>query len=184
MVYKNKRGITSIMLIFFVFFCLFTVVIAGTVFFGLETFDNVASSIRDINIGDQSFEETYDNTLGAGLKTVINTISISAITLLLGMIIVMIIVGVKVPNQNRLWIALDIFIIVVAFILSVYISIEFNSFINSNSTFLDIYSVDLQRASTFLLNLPFIIAIVGGLIMLVTYIPFKRRVPQVLEPFN
>jgi len=183
MVYRNRRGVVTLMLIFFIFFALFTVVIAGTALYGFETFDSTLSNLSGINIGNVSFEESYNDTIGRGLKTVISTFSTVSFALVLGMIIVMLVIGFKSSKDNKLWIVLDVFIIVVAFATSVYISIAFSSFINSSSTFLDIYSVDLQRTSTFLLNLPFVIAIIGAMIILVTYIPFKRKDPRVLE-FN
>lgn len=180
MVYK--KGFTSIMLIFFVFFAFFVVVFAGVTFYGMETFRD-ASNITDFQVGNVSFSETYENTLGQGLETVISTLSTVSFALLLGMIIVMLIIGFKTRDKNRLWVILDIFIIIVAFVTAVYISITFNSFINSNEIFLDIYSIDIQKSSAFLLNLPLVIAVVGGLIILATYIPFKRKEPNVLE-FN
>lgn len=185
MVFRNKRGIITVMLIFFVFFALFVVIIAGTAFYGLETFHDVGGNITGITVGNVSFAETYQDTLGGGLQTLIGTLSTSALALLLGMIIVMLIVGFRVPKHNRVWIILDIFIIIVAFIVAVYISIVFSSFINSSETFLNIYSGELQKSSTFLLNLPFIIAITGGLIIIVHYVTFKSggKTPNVLE-FN
>ena len=183
MVYRNKGGFTTVMLIFFVFFVLFVVIIAGTSFYAFETFHNVGANLTGINIGNVSFEQTYQDTLGRGLQAVISTLSTASFALILGMIIIMILIGAKFPNQNKTWIILDIFIVIVAFITAVYISIIFNSFINSSEVFLDIYSIDLQRSSTFLLNLPLIVAIVGGIIMILTYVPFKRKDPRVLE-FN
>lgn len=175
MVLRNRRGMVTFMLIFFVFFSVFVVIIAGTAFYGLETFDSVAGNITGITAGNISFETTYQESLGAGLRTVLSTLSTISIALIIGMIIVMMIVGFKLSNQNKLWIILDILIIVVAFIAAVYISQIFSSFINSDPIFLDIYSTDLQKSSTFILNLPFVIAIAGGLIMIITYIPLKRR---------
>lgn len=182
MAYKNKRGVVTVMLFFFVFFALFVVVIAGTAFYGLETFNDVAN-LTDFTVGNISFSETYQDGLGQGLSTIISTLSTISFALLIGMIIVMMIVGFRQQNQNRTWIVVDIGIIIVAFIAAVYISIMFNSFINSNDVFLDVYSISLQRSSAFLLNLPFIVAITGGLVILITYIPFKKKTPNVLE-FN
>ncbi|HEC66148.1 MAG TPA: hypothetical protein ENI23_12715 [bacterium] len=184
MAFRNKRGLISLMLIFFIFFALFVMIIAGTAFYGIETFDNAARNITGMNVGNVSFSDTYEDTLGRGLRTVLSTLSTISMALILGMIIVMLIIGFKMPKQNKLWIILDLFIIVVAFIAAVYISVIFNDFINSSETFLNIYSVDLQKPSTFLLNLPFVIAIVGGLIILATYVSSRGgKEPNVLE-FN
>lgn len=184
MVYKNKKGFVNLMLLFFVFFVFIVLVIAGTAFYGLDTFEEVASGVTGLTIGNVSYEETYQQTLGQGLQTVISIVSATSFAMILGMIIVMLIIGFKTEDKNKYWAILDLFIIVVAFIAAVYISGTFDSYINSNQIFLDIYSIELQRPAAFLLNLPLIVTIVGAIVVLVTYIPLKRRgEPNVLQ-FN
>ena len=78
-------------------------------------------------------------------------------------------------KENRLLIVLDIFIIIAAFIVAVVLAQSFETFINSDPVFLDIYSTDFSRPSKFILNLPIYVAIIGLLIMDVRSIPLKRR---------
>lgn len=176
----NKKGFITLMLIFFIFIAFFLLIILGTFFYGFELFNDVFGEIN-ITIGDQNFSQEYKKTLGRGFEASLNMIVTSSITLLLGMVIMMLLVAYRFKSDKYILIPLDIFIIIFSFIVAVYIQIAFNSFINVNETFLDIYSIDLQLASRFLLNLPIIVTITGALIMLVNYLPLKKREPNVLQ---
>lgn len=180
MVYK--RGFITLMLVFFIFIAFFLVIILGVFFYGFELFNDAFGEIN-ITLGDQNFSEEYNRTLGRGFEASLNMIVTSSIALLFGMVIIMFLVSYKFRSNNYILIPLDIFIITVSFIVAVYIQGSFDSFINVNETFLDIYSIDLQLASRFLLNLPIIVTISGALIMLVNYLPLKKKEPNVLQ-FN
>ncbi len=182
MVY-NKKGFITLMLVFFVFIAFFLLIILGVFFFGFELFNNAFGDLN-ITLGNQSFSEEYNKTLGRGFEASLNMIVTSSIFLLLGMVVVMLLVSYRFRSNNYILIPLDIFIIIFAFILAVYLQGAFDSFINVNETFLDIYSIDLQLASRFLLNLPAVVTITGALIMLVTYLPLKKREPNVLQFTN
>ncbi len=176
----SKKGFATLMLVFFVFISFFLLIVLGTFFFGFELFDDTLSKIN-VTIGHQNFTQEYNKTLGRGFNAALNTIVASSIALLLGMVIVMLLVAYKFRSDNYILIPLDIFIIILALIVAVYLSSAFDSFININSTFLDIYSIDLQIASRFLLNLPMVVTITGALIMLANYLPLKKREPNVLQ---
>jgi len=180
---ESKGGFVTITLFFFVFFALMVVFILGIGFYGFEIADTLMGDISGLNIGNTSFEETYDETLGLGFQSFLNSLTWMATLLIFGMMFVMMLVGFLIPKGNRMLVVLDIFIIVGAFIVAVYISNAFDSFININEDFLNVYSEDFNTPSTLLLRLPIITTIVGILIMLITYLPFKKKEPVVSE-FN
>lgn len=176
----NKKGFMTLMLVFFIFMAFFILIVLGMFFFGFELFNDTFGKIN-ITLGDQNFSQEYNNTLGRGFEASLNMIVTSSIALLLGMVIMMLLVSYRFRSNNYVLIPLDVFIIIFSFIVSVYIQGAFDSFINVNTTFLDIYSIDLQLASRFLLNLPIIVTITGALIMLVNYLPLRKREPNVLQ---
>ena len=170
------------MLLFFVFFALFLVFGAGILYFSADVVDSSFTAIGDLSIGGIDFNQTYQNTLGIGISASKNTITTASIGLLLGMVVVMMLMGYFLRGTNRLWIILDLFIILVAFITAVYLSRSFDTFINLNSDLFSIFSNDLETSSRFVLNLPFVIPIIGVLIMLVTYATGrKKEEPNVLS---
>lgn len=179
---SNKRGFATLMLVFFIFVAFFLLIIMGSFFYGFELFHEVAGGIN-VTIGNVSFSEEYGSSLGNGFEGALNMIVTSSITVLFGMIAVMLLVAYKFRSDRYILIPLDVFIIIAAFITAVYVSGYFESFINANEIFLDIYSIDLSKASTFVLNLPIIVAVTGALIMLATYLPLRKKEPNVLQ-FN
>lgn len=180
---ESKRGFTTFMLIFFITFSFVAVIAIGVLFYGLSQFSSLLSQIPDFTLGNVSFNETYTETLGRAFSSTLASLSNMATSLVIGMVLVMLILGYSLREKQKLLIIVDIVIIIIAFIFAVYISSTFNTFINSDPIYLDVYSTEIQDASTYLLNLPIFISIIGVLIILVTYLPFKKKQeePNVLQ---
>ncbi len=167
---KNKNGYITIGLILILIFGLVIIMTVGVSVF---VFEQVDAGFSDINfqLGNISFNETYDTSLGVGLNAMKTTFpKILSLGTLLGMIIVLLLIGYLSPKIGRLWVALDFFVIIVAEILAVVISSSFESFINTSPDFIRIYSTTLSGGSTFILTLPVTVPIMGGLVMLATYV--------------
>lgn len=179
MVYK--KGISPVgMVIFFVFATFFVLFVFGVIYYATEKIDESFDGITGLTVGDVDFHTTYQETIQPGFSAILRTLSTVALGTILGMIVVMLIMGYKL-QENRLWILFDIFIILVAFIVAVYISQSFDTVISSNGEFFEIYSGQFSLPSRFLLNLPIYIPIIGIFIMLATYATKKRREPNVFE---
>jgi len=171
----NKRGLTMITLIVLIFVCLVVMVILGVVSWGIGLADDSISEL-DIQIGTQSFQEVYNETLKIGLITASTTMpQIISMGVMLGLIILMMLVGHFSPNIGRMWILLDIFILIIAEAIAVSVSDGFMEFINIDPALLSIYSNNLSEGASFLINLPKIIPVIGFLVMLVTYIKVRKN---------
>lgn len=85
-------------------------------------------------------------------------------------------------NFPRIFIILDIFIIVVAVIISVYLSNTYEVFITSLADTIPQYTDAIPRTSTFILNLDNIVIVVGALTIALAHIviPRKRRNEETL----
>lgn len=165
---KNKRGFSvTIMIFFFVFLAFFLSMLIGVGLYATNQVDQAFASI-DFNIGNVSFNQTYNETLAPALKSFSRVGDSTALALIIGMVLVQILVGFFY-STSRLWILLDIGILIVSFIVAVILSQAFDTFINSSPVLLDIFSIDLDKSSTLILNLPAIVAIAGILTMVVTY---------------
>lgn len=170
---KNKKGLSALILVFFVFLIFFLILYLGVQAYAVSQVQNVFSSI-DFNIGNVSFNESYGQTLNPALQTIIDRSDNAGLVLIFGMIIVMFLIGYNF-RANRLWIIFDFFAILVTFAISVYLSRFFNTFINSNSELLTLYSTTMQKSSAFVLNLPASVIIVGALMMVLTYGILRKR---------
>lgn len=178
--YENKKGMTTFQVLGFVIFTFFIVVFLGLYTYGLTIFNTQMLTLgEDIGfVGNVSFAQNYNDTIREAIEVQINTADNMGIAIILGMIIIMIIVGFKASHSKRLWILMDFFIISVAFLLSVYFASTFELFINTDSNLFAIYSTTLSSSSTFILNLPIYVPIVGALIMILTYaVPRKQLNP-------
>lgn len=175
MVYNKKGFSATAMIIAFVFIVFFFVLMLGVAFYSFTQVNSIFAGFDGIQIGAVDFQDSYEETLGAGLSAILNSLSATALALIMGMIIAMLIVGYNLQEKNRLLIAVDLIIIVAAFIIAVYLSQYFETFINTNTEFLDIYSNEFELASTFILTLPISVPIIGVLVMLVTYATVKKK---------
>lgn len=174
---KNKQGQITFMVIFLVVMSLIIMTTLGitTWTFGIVD-DELRSFDFDIGIENLSWQETYNKTLGIGLESASTTSpQLMSIGLLIGMILVMMFVAYHAEAKNKLWILLDIGILIVAEILAALVVSSFYQVMNITPELLDIYSNTLSAGSKFVINLPIIAPIVGVLIMIITHIANKLK---------
>lgn len=177
----SKKGFSTTWTLFaFIFFALFAVFILGILYYMGSTANSVLESV-DLTVGNQSFHDAYEETLGAGFDAGLSNLSNIALGLLLGMIVLMLVVGYMSGGNTKIMIIADIAIIVVVFMTSVYLTQSFDSFINSNEEFFIIYSEEFENASRIVLNLPIYVAVVGALIIIVTYAAKRKKEPEVVS---
>lgn len=171
----NKKGMTAIMLIVFIFTGLALMMILGISTWCFSIVDDSFSGI-DFDMGNTSFGETYNQTLKQGLDPMTTSVPVTiSMGVLLGMIMVMVFVSYGVKDLGRLWIVLDIAFIIVAEIVASAISDGFTTFINTTPELFEIYSTTLSTGSSFVINLPLIIPVMGMLVMLVTYLVIGKK---------
>lgn len=180
---KNKRGQITFMLIFFVIAALVTIGVLGI---SSWTFGMVDEQLRsfDFELGNVSWNETYNETLGLGLEAAsTSSPQLISIGLLFGMIICMMFVGYHAGTKNKLWILLDIGILIVVEILAAISVSSFYSLMNINPELLDVYSNTLSAGSKFVINLPVIAPVVGVLLMIMTNIVNKIKLKEEVVRF-
>ncbi len=166
---RGKAGkLSALMLIVLIFLGFMGVLIMGIFVYGANVVDQTFSSI-DITIGDQNFTEAYDDTLGRGINAFLNSADNYGVGLLLGMVILMAITSFTFSEKQKAWIVAEFVILIIAFIFAVMIQGAYDTVINSSTTLLDIYSVDLINSSKFILNLHVIIPVVWSFMILLTY---------------
>lgn len=172
---RNKKGQLTLMLIFLVVVSLGVMVILGVTSWTFSMIDDELRGI-DFELGNVSWNETYNQSLGRGLVAASTTSpQLISMGLLFGMIIAMMFVGYYSGTKSKLWILLDIGIIIVVEILANLAVTSFLAVMNITPELLDVYSNTLSGGSKFILNLPIIVPIVGFAIMLMTNIVNRIR---------
>lgn len=175
----DKRGISLIPVLAFIFLAFFIVLFMGIGLYGLGLFDSAMSGL-DLVIGSQNFTEVYQDTTQQGVNAVFAIADVASLIVIFGMVIIMMLIGYFWGDETkRLWAIFDIFVIIIAFVIAVYLQVYFNDFINSqvlgSST---VFSDDIPKSSRVLLTLPYLVPIVGILIMIVTYGLNKKKENQ------
>ena len=170
--FDNKRGLVTIGIILYIFMVFTWVIIIGIylIIFNLTT-ENLAI---DIDIGQVNLKDTVDNTMGKFNDSFTASADLFGFIVIFGMMINMFMSAFLFRGKYpRLFMIVDIIILVFAYILAVYISQSYDLLINASSV-LDVYSNDMQRTSTFILNLPKFVALMGAIVMILSYAAFPR----------
>ncbi len=171
---KGKAGKLNALMLFVLIFLGFAgIIMMGIFVYGANLINQTFSSI-DVEIGDVNFTEAYDDTLGKGINVFLDSADNYGLFLLLGMIVLMIITSYTFSEKQKVWIVAEFVILIIAFILAVTIQGAYNTVINSSTTLLDIYSIDLIKSSKFILNLHIIIPVVWAFIVILVYGLFRK----------
>lgn len=174
---ENKKGMQLMTLLAAVFIIVFFTVFLGVIVFTVNTTDDAFLTV-DLVLNDQNFTEVYQNTTQVAFTQIRNTADNAGLLLILGMLIVMTLTGYMFRTDKRLWIAADIFLIVVAFVTAVYLLQGFETFVQTSANFTAVYSDDLPETFRLVNNLPILIPIFGIIIMFATYgITRKKEQP-------
>ena len=172
---KNKSGkLLAFMLFVMIFLGFMAIIIMGIFVYGANLVDQTMRSL-DVQIGNVSFQEAYNDTLAIGINVILNSADDYGLGLLLGMIALMAISAFMFKEKQKVWIVAEFVILIIAFILAVIIQRVYDTVINSSTALLDIYSIDLINSSKFILNLPIIIPIVWAFIVILSYGLFKKK---------
>ena len=128
----------------------------------------------DIDIGQVNLGEVVQDTMGklnVGLLGGADTIGY---VIIFGLVITMFANAYIFRGEYpKLFIIVDLILLVFAYIVAVYLSNTYEILINSTSI-LNVYIVTLPKASTFILKLPLFVSIIGVVIMILSYAGFPR----------
>ncbi len=175
---ENKKAIAKIttpMLFLVVIFSIIVLVSLGIFSYGFRIADDSISSI-DFMIGNQSFNDTYQQIVHPGLEALsITGPRIMSMGILIGMVLVILFIGMKSDIKSKLWIIIDIFIIIFAEMLAVAVKTTFeNDLLNLTPELFEVFTTTLSAGSKWILNMPTIIPTVGVLLLIATYVLKKQ----------
>lgn len=172
---KNKSGqLKSAMVVVFIFVAFIGIIMMGIFVYGANLVNQVFSSV-DFEIGEQNFTKVYENNMGRAVDSFLNSADNYGLGLLFGMIIMMAFTSYTFREKQKAWIIIELGILFLAFIFAVTLQRSYNTVINSSTTLLDIYSIDLIRSSRFILNLPAIVTGVWAIVIVITYGVFRKE---------
>ena len=170
---RNKKGSSVIQAFVIIFLSLLGAIFLGLAVYG---FNIVTSTLgQDVDIGQVNLQNVTNQTIGQLNQGFINNADTIGIIMLLGMCLLMIMNGYFLGrNFPKLFFIVDIFLLALFFIPSIYVSQVYETFINASTVFSSTYIDIIPKTSKFMLNLPSIIATVGILTMILTYAGIRK----------
>lgn len=165
---QNKKGMSVVGMFTFIFAVFFVAIFLGMSLFLFIQINSILDT--NVDVGQVNLQDINGLTFGQINTGFVSNADTIGIMTLLSMSLLMILNGFFIGSRYpKLFMAIDILILVFVFILSVYISQTYELFINSTVLLSDIYINDIPNTSKFVLNLPLIVGTLGALIMIFSY---------------
>lgn len=169
----------TIMFIPILFVGFFFIIFIGVALYTANQVDDLMNDIdftvAENTIQNRTYGQVYNETLGEGIHSFQNNADNWGIFLLIGTIILVVICGFVFNENQKLWLILEVLILIVVFIFATIFSYIYNDFINSDTAIFEVYSEGMTMSSTFILNLPWIIPIVWLITMILVYGRFRKK---------
>ncbi len=145
------------------------VLVLGTFLYSYNAITTSFTTSGVTEVGQVNLTEATDNTIGRINTSMLNHANVIAIVFLFAMVIAMFLMAYITRDTNpAIFFAIDIFIIIFAYILAVYISNSYETVLGS-IPFSSIFTTNLNYATSFLLALPKITVITGVITMIIAY---------------
>lgn len=181
---NNRKGDgriqATVLLFIYIFVVFFGSMFLGLALFGFAQVDAIFD--QDIDVGQVNLRDANNDSFGAIANGFLNAADTIGLFIVLGMIGGVMLVAFFFGNDQKIWIPIDFIIILFAFITSVYLSRVYDILINIS--ILDVYITAIPNTSRFMLNLPLIVAIVGAILMVLTYSGLRKDQEREVDIFG
>jgi len=170
---KNKKGTSLILGLVIVFASLLMAIFLGITVYSFNLVNTILS--EDVDIGQVNLKTVSEATFGQINSGLVGNADTIGIIILLGMCLMMIINGYYIGSKNpKMFFVIDVFLLALFFIPSIYVSQIYEIFINSSTVFQSTFIDTIPNVSKFVLNLPKIIASVGIITMILSYAGIRK----------
>ena len=170
---RDKKGSSVGSGLIVIFVSLLFAIFLGMAVFTFNMINSVLSV--DVEIGQVNLKTVSDATFGKLNQGLIVNAGTIGIIFLLGMCLIMILNGYYIGSKNpKIFFVIDIFILALFFIPSIYVSQVYEILINSTVLFENTFINILPKVSKFMLNLPVIIGSAGVLTMILSYAGIRK----------
>lgn len=169
----QSKGSSVAWALVLIFGSLFISIFLGLTIYGFNLATNTIG--QDVEVGQVNLQNITNQTLGRINTAFVTNADSIGILMLLGMCFMMILNGYFFGKDNpKLFLVVDIFLLALFFIPSIYVSQAYSTFINSSTVFQNTFITIIPKVSKFMLNLPVIVGAVGIITMIVSYAGISR----------
>lgn len=170
---KDKRGVT------FNIFYIFISIFIGIILFGVFAFifHNVRVGLnQDVMIGQVNLSNVSESTFGVFDDALNTNLDLYGLFLIFGMIGGLFIASYTLRGKwNKALIIVDIFILIVAYLVSVLIANAYETLLIASNGIITQFELSMPKTSNFLLHLPRYSVIIGVVSMILFYSLIPRR---------
>jgi len=169
----NKKGGSVFGMFLIIFLIFFGIVFLGLGLLIFNSFDTMLD--MDVDVGQANLAEVNNQTFGQMNDAFIATADTMGIFLIFGMVLALFINAYITGNRwPKLFFIIDIAILITCIIIAIYLSISYDILINSAEILSDVYIDKMPKTSTFVLQMPLYVSIIGAIIMILSYAGLKR----------
>lgn len=178
---RAKRGQSTVLIVILLvglFFGTILLLVAGLV----STKMNDALD-QDISVGQVNLAQVNAQTFGKFNQMVVGSADFWGMCLIFGMIFGLLLSSYTLRNRFPKWgIVLDIFMILFAFLISLYIAATYQTLLDALASVGETFLEDsAPKTSMFVLNLPVFIVIIGVLMMILFHSAIPRRTEERIQ---
>ncbi len=174
---KNKRGQMTIFI--FVGIMIVFAIIMYLLVIGIMAAKINSALDKNVTIGQVNLKTINADTYGQYNTMILNNADFMGISSIFGMVLGLFLSAYFLRGRLPKWgIILDLFIIIVIFIFSVYLSQTYSTLIDALASAGETFLEDsLNKTSMFIVNLPIFVAVIGAIMMILFHsaIPRKRE---------
>lgn len=178
---RNRRGqmtILMVILLLGLFFASILLLVGGIAVTRMN-----AALDQDIDVGQVNLGEVNANTFGKFNEMVVVNADWWGMSLIFGMILGLFLSSYFLRDRFPKWgIVLDIFIILLIFFISLYVSAIYQTLLDEfaliGETFLEDH---VTKTSMFILNLPVFVVIIGVVMMILFHSSIPRRTEERIQ---
>ncbi len=171
----NKKGASVGWGLVVMFASLLIAIFLGLGVYGFGLVNSMLS--QDIDLGNGvNLKTVSDATFGQINTGLVNNADTIGVVLLFGMILFMMINGYVLGDKYpKIFIVVDLFLLIMFFIPAGYIAWVYEIFINSTDILTPTYITTISKTSKFILNLPAIMGTAGIITMILTYSGLRKK---------
>lgn len=179
---KNKKGQSTVFMLYgilILFIGVILLIVIGIVSINFEKALNQNVTIGQVNLG-----EVTDDTFGKFNTMILDNADWWGTAIIFGMVLGLFLTSYIGRNRfPKFGVIIDIFMIFVAFIFSLYLSTIYSKLVVAlSSAGQDFAIVYLEKTSYFILNLPLFVAVIGVVMMILFHSGIPRKseeIPQI-----
>lgn len=178
---RNKKSQSTVLMVILLLFLFLGLIILFVVGFASKEINEALD--KNISLGQVNLAEENAKTIGKFNEMVVVNADWWGISLIFGMIMGLFLSAYFLRGRFPKWgLILDIFLILFAFLISLYLSATYQTLLDSLASIGETFLEDsVTKTSMFMLNLPVFVVIIGVVMMILFHSSIPKRTEERIQ---